>query len=42
MRVKALLLATAYTLIVFGIATMITGCSTIKTAVDACRDGLCR
>lgn len=42
MRVKSLLLTVVYILIVFAVATIVTGCSTIKATVDACRDGLCR
>lgn len=42
MRIKAMLLAIAYTLVVLGIATIISGCSTGKALIDACRDGLCR
>ena len=42
MHIRAILLAAAYTLIVFGVAVLITGCSTTKALIDACRDGLCR
>lgn len=42
MQIKALLLAAAYTLVVLGIATMLTACGTVKTVIDTCRDGLCR
>lgn len=42
MHIKALLLATAYTLVVLGIATMLTACEAAKTVYDACRGGYCR
>lgn len=42
MHVKAVLLAAAYTLIVLGIAVMITGCETVKTIHDAYKDGVLR
>lgn len=42
MRVKALLLAATYTLIILGVASLITGCEAAKTVYHACRDGLCR
>lgn len=42
MRVKAILLATAYVLIVLGIASLLTACETARAVVHACRDGLCR
>lgn len=42
MRVKAFLLAAAYSLIVLGIASMLTACETAKTVYDACRGGYCR
>lgn len=42
MRVKAILLAAAYTLILFGVATMITGCEAARTLYHTCKDGLCR
>lgn len=42
MHIKAILLAAAYTLVVLGIATMITGCEAARTIYHAQKDGLLR
>lgn len=42
MQIKALLLAAAYSLVVLGIATMLTACETGRALYHACRDGGCR
>lgn len=46
MRVKALMIAAAYSLAIVFAATLLMGCEAAreigKAAYDACRDGLCR
>ena len=42
MRAKAFLLAVTYTLILFGVATLLTGCEAGRALYHACKDGNCR
>lgn len=42
MGAKAVLLAAAYSLIMLGLASLLTGCAEVRTIYHACKDGNCR